>query len=131
MAPELQEDESQQQLKLSTRQQDSGPEVSGVTCHAKEITACRRLPKAGVVSGHWPAEHGRQQWCRDITGIWEASRAPARTPEYKMPERCFEKSSKLRDKLVSKRRETSCAGPNYFCSKITRLRPFSGFKCRA
>lgn len=36
---------NQQELKLSTQQQDSGPEVSGVTCQAKELTACHRLTK--------------------------------------------------------------------------------------
>lgn len=38
-------DANQQEAKLSTWHQDSGPEVSRVTCQAKEITFCYRLTK--------------------------------------------------------------------------------------
>lgn len=37
------EDANQQEVKLSTQQQDSGPEVSRVTCQTKEITTNQRL----------------------------------------------------------------------------------------
>ena len=40
--------------KALNAQQDSGPEVSGVTCQAKEITD---QPEAALVSGHQPAKH--------------------------------------------------------------------------
>lgn len=36
-------DADQQEVKLSTQQQDSGPGVSAVTCQAKEITTDQRL----------------------------------------------------------------------------------------
>lgn len=45
---------NQQEVKPSMPQQDSGPEVSGVTCQAKEITD---QPEAALVSGHQPAKH--------------------------------------------------------------------------
>lgn len=68
--------------------------------------------------------HTPFQYCR-------SGKPPMLLPEYKMPDRRLEKSSKQRDTLVSKKRETSCVGPNYFCSKITQFWPFSGFQHRA
>lgn len=50
-----------------------------------------------------------------------SGKPPKLLAEYEMPDRRLEKSSEQRDKLVSKKRETSCAGPNYFCSKITQF----------
>ena len=44
-------DAKQQELKLSAEQQDSRPEVSTVTCQAKEITACHRPTKDCPVTG--------------------------------------------------------------------------------
>lgn len=46
-------DANQQEVKLSAQQQDSGPEVSGVTCQAKEITA-RHRPTTGCAH-QWTA----------------------------------------------------------------------------
>lgn len=48
-------DADQQEVKLSALQQDSGPEVSRVTCQAKEITACHRPTED--CPRHWPTKH--------------------------------------------------------------------------
>lgn len=62
-------DANQQEVKLSTRQQDWRPEVSGVTCQAKEITACHRPTKD--CPRHSPAKHAvsteLRQWWHDLT----------------------------------------------------------------
>lgn len=51
-------DANQQEVKPSMQQQDSWPEVSAVTCQAKEITGCHR-PKAAVNSG----QPNKVFWC--------------------------------------------------------------------
>lgn len=62
-------DANQQEVKLSTQQQDWRPEVSGVTCQAKEITACHRPTKD--CPRHWPAKHAvsmeLRRWWHDLT----------------------------------------------------------------
>lgn len=46
---------NQQEVKLSTQHQDSEPEVSGVTCQAKEITANHTPTK--YWPHHWTTKH--------------------------------------------------------------------------
>lgn len=55
------------------------------------------------------------------SGIVDLGRHPRPLPEHKMPDRHLEKQSKQREELASKKREASCAGPNYFCSRISQF----------
>lgn len=68
--------------------------------------------------------HTPFQYCR-------SGKPPKLLPEYKIPDGCPKKSCKQREKLQSKKRETSCAGSNYFCSTNIQFWPFSGFLYRA
>lgn len=63
------EDANQQEVKLSTQQQDSGPEVSRVTCQAKEITTNQRL-HSSVDSGQRNTLSTQfKRWWHDITEV--------------------------------------------------------------
>lgn len=68
----LGKDANQQEVKLSTQRQDSEPEVSGVTCQAKEITASHTPTKDWP--HHWTAKHTvnaeLRRWCHDLTSVF-------------------------------------------------------------
>lgn len=75
---------NQQEAKLSTQQRGSGPEVSGVTCQAKKITACHRVTKAALVSGHCSVQTHCQHAAKELLNksvlhswtLWESARRP-------------------------------------------------------